>query len=88
MFSREREPCVKRSCLASLTDAALQLLLYISTQKRSSRFMCTESNVRDSGFSVSAFNVSVNYSILFHIPHAVFFPQPRIWDVVSQPLMA
>ena len=44
--------------------------------------------MKDSGFSVSAIIVSVRRSSRFNEVHAVFFPQPRNREVVSQPVKA
>ena len=85
MFSREREPCGKTCCLASLTDAALQLVLCISKQKRTSRFMWTDCNVRVSGLSVGAFHVSGTSGMIFLKLDAARSQQRKTCDVVSHP---
>jgi len=81
-------PFENRWCLASFKVAEPHVLLYISTANRSIHCMWTDSTVNDSGASISVIIVSVRAGVLFHTVHAVFFPQPRSWDVVSQHVRA
>jgi hypothetical protein len=74
--------------LASLTQFALHILLYISTVKRSRQLMCSGSSVRLAGSCVKAMKVSVTSGKLGYAFQAVFFPMPNIADVTSHPVYA
>ena len=71
--SRAHEPWENSCSLASSTDVALQLLLYMSTVKRSSCFMSSESKLNVYGLWVRFSKVSVSSGILCQVDQAVFF---------------
>ena len=71
--SRVREPWENSCSLASSTDVALQLLLYMSTVKRPSCFMLSESILNVCGLCLRFSKVSGSSSILCQVDQAVFF---------------
>ena len=75
--SGERKPLENSYCLAWFTVAALQILLYMITLKRSSHCIWMDSTVNEWGSSIIAKNVSVISDGVFQAAQAVFFPTPK-----------
>ena len=81
-------PLVNSLCLASLTLSSPQLLLYMTTTKRSSLRMCWDSRLSSCGSLVRATSVSVIPVVFGQAGQAVFFPHPNNCETVSQPVTA